>query len=101
MHGYRLVTRPSSEYSIVPDTQNHYQLLPGIYSRAEQYVTGTIEQDRLRGGALMFGIESLGPTAQSLALVGIVLVEAIVLYLGYGGLTRVVGPHVRRYVEGR
>ncbi|SEO23885.1 hypothetical protein SAMN04487948_101270 [Halogranum amylolyticum] len=42
----------------------------------------------------MFGIETLSGTAQAAALVGLVLVEAIVLYVGYGGLVRLVGPTV-------
>lgn len=44
----------------------------------------------------MFGLEALGPTAQAAALVGSVLVEAMVLYVGYGGLTRRAAPHVQR-----
>jgi hypothetical protein len=35
----------------------------------------------------MFGIETLSGNAYSVALVGLVLVEAIVLYVGYGALT--------------
>lgn len=42
----------------------------------------------------MFGIETLPSTAQAAVLVGTVLVEALTLYVGYGGLTRVLGPTV-------
>lgn len=49
----------------------------------------------------MFGIETLGPTAQAVAIVGGVLVEAMVLYVAYGGLMRAVEPHVRRALGGR
>jgi hypothetical protein len=42
----------------------------------------------------MFGIETLSGTMQAVALVGLVLVEAITLYVGYGGLVRVLGPTV-------
>jgi hypothetical protein len=49
----------------------------------------------------MFGIESLSGTAHAVAVVGLVLVEAMVLYVGYGALTRVAGPHLERVVTGR
>lgn len=48
----------------------------------------------------MFGIENLSGTAQAVALVGTVLVEAMVLYVGYGALTRVLGPSVERLISG-
>ena len=48
----------------------------------------------------MFGIETLNGPAYSAAIVGLVLVEAMVLYVGYGGLTRAVGSHVTRAVAG-
>lgn len=35
---------------------------------------------------------NLPPLAQAAALVGVVLLEAIVLYLGYGAIERAVGP---------
>jgi hypothetical protein len=49
----------------------------------------------------MFGIETLSGTAQAVALVGIVFVEAILLYVGYGALTRVLGPAVERFLVGK
>lgn len=49
----------------------------------------------------MFGIETLSGNAQAAALVGIVLFEAIVLYIGYGGLERILGPSFKRVLEGR
>ncbi|MFT4891866.1 MAG: hypothetical protein ACI9YT_002801 [Halobacteriales archaeon] len=48
----------------------------------------------------MFGIESLSGPAYAGALVGIVLVEALLLYVGYGGLMRAVGPSVKRAIRG-
>ena len=48
----------------------------------------------------MFGIETLTGNAQAVALVGLVLVEAAVLYLGYGALERVAGPYLVDLVRG-
>lgn len=48
----------------------------------------------------MFGIETLGGTERAVALVGIVLAEAILLYVGYGTLERLVGPVVTRILRG-
>lgn len=42
----------------------------------------------------MFGIETLDGSAQAAALIGAVLVEAIVLYVGYGTIVSLVGPSV-------
>jgi hypothetical protein len=44
----------------------------------------------------MFGIETLSGNAHAVALVGLVLLEAILLYVGYGALEEV----GRRYVVG-
>ena len=49
----------------------------------------------------MFGIETLSGNTQAAALVGIVLFEAIVLYIGYGGLEQILGPSFKRVLEGR
>jgi hypothetical protein len=49
----------------------------------------------------MFGIETLSGNVQAVVLVGIVLVEAFVLYVGYGGLETLLGPTVKRVLEGR
>ena len=49
----------------------------------------------------MFGIESLGGNEQAAVLVGIILVEALALYVGFGGLEILVGASVRRVLEGR
>ena len=40
----------------------------------------------------MCGIETLTRNAQAAALIGVVLVEAIVLHVGYLGLTRLAAP---------
>ena len=48
----------------------------------------------------MFGIETLGGSTQAAALVGIVLVEAMVLYVGYGALESVLGPTVMKFLGG-
>lgn len=39
----------------------------------------------------MFGLEALTGSTRAFATVGLVLTEAIVLYLGYGALSRTVG----------
>jgi len=49
----------------------------------------------------MFGIETLGANAQAAALVGIVLAEAVVLYVVYGWLESTVGPSVTQVLQGR
>ncbi|WP_191967054.1 MULTISPECIES: hypothetical protein [Haloferax] len=48
----------------------------------------------------MFGIETLGGTSQAAALVGLVFVEAMVLYVGYGVLESVLGPAVMKLLGG-
>lgn len=42
----------------------------------------------------MFGIETLSGQAQAAAEIALVFAEAIALYVGYGALTRGVGPTV-------
>ena len=42
----------------------------------------------------MFGIESLSGSAQAVATVGLVLAEAIALYVVYGALSSTVGSTV-------
>jgi len=49
----------------------------------------------------MFGIDSLTGPAYSAAIVGLVLGEAMVLYVGYGGLTRAVGTRITDAIGGR
>jgi len=48
----------------------------------------------------MFGIESLSGNAQAVALVGVVLLEAMILYVGYGGLEQVLGDYVVDLLRG-
>jgi hypothetical protein len=48
----------------------------------------------------MFGIETLSGSSYAMAIVGIVLVEAMVLYVGYGTLTRLAGPGIIARVRG-
>ncbi|MFD1648054.1 DUF7512 family protein [Haloarchaeobius litoreus] len=48
----------------------------------------------------MLGIESLSGNALAAALVGIVLFEALALYVGYGALESLVGGAVRRVLTG-
>jgi hypothetical protein len=47
----------------------------------------------------MLGIESLSGNAQAAALIGLVLLEAIALHVGYSGLTRITAPWFRRLIE--
>jgi hypothetical protein len=49
----------------------------------------------------LFGIESLSGNAQAAVLVGIVLFEAIVLYVGYGGLELLFGSGLKRVLKGQ
>ncbi|MFB6106203.1 MAG: hypothetical protein ABEJ70_04445 [Halobacteriaceae archaeon] len=44
----------------------------------------------------MFGMETLSGSTYALAFIGLVLAEALVLYVGYGGVTRVAGPRLKR-----
>ena len=65
-------------------------------NRTEKYDSRTIPPGRSGGALTMFGIETLSGNAQAAALIGLVLLEAIVLHVGYTGLTRIAGPRVRR-----
>ena len=49
----------------------------------------------------MFGIETLSGNAQAAVLVGLVLLEAMLLYVGYGWLESHFGPVIKRVLEGR
>lgn len=49
----------------------------------------------------MFGIETSGGNAQAAILVGAVLIEALVLYVGYGWLESRLGPAIKRVLQGR
>ncbi|MFC7203737.1 hypothetical protein ACFQJC_09435 [Haloferax namakaokahaiae] len=46
----------------------------------------------------MFGIETLTGSTQAVALVGLVLVEAMLLYVGYGALTRALSPTIHNLI---
>lgn len=48
----------------------------------------------------MFGLETLTGTAQAAATVGLVLAEAIVLYVSYGAISSVAGAAVLDLVGG-
>jgi hypothetical protein len=48
----------------------------------------------------MFGIESFtGPTGAAV-LIGAVLFEALLLYVGYGALEQLLGPFIARILRG-
>jgi hypothetical protein len=49
----------------------------------------------------MFGLENASGIDGAVVVVGVVLVEAIILYAGYGLLERVFGPAVVDAVKGR
>ncbi|MFB6081454.1 MAG: hypothetical protein ABEJ67_01400 [Halanaeroarchaeum sp.] len=49
----------------------------------------------------MFGIATLSGPARAGALVGVVLGEALVLYVGYGTVFRMVGDEVKTAIEER
>mgnify|MGYP006280118375 CR=1 FL=1 len=48
----------------------------------------------------MFGLESATGVDGALLVIGVVLLEAIVLYVGYGLLERLVGPAIVAAVGG-
>ncbi|WP_171052376.1 hypothetical protein [Haloterrigena sp. H1] len=48
----------------------------------------------------MIGLESLGATGQAITGVGAVLVEAMLLYVGYGALTTALSDPVKRALGG-
>ena len=48
----------------------------------------------------MLGLESLGGWTHTAAIIGIVLLEAIVLYVGYGALESLLGPTIIDVVRG-
>jgi len=47
----------------------------------------------------MLGLEALGATGEALSSVGIVLVEAIMLYVVYGALTATISDPLRRTLQ--
>lgn len=49
----------------------------------------------------MFGIETLTGSAHAAAIVGLVLFEAIVLYVGYGAIERLLGARLSSVLRGR
>ncbi|MFC5369183.1 DUF7512 family protein [Salinirubrum litoreum] len=48
----------------------------------------------------MFGIETLGGNTQAAVLIGLVLLEAIVLYVGYGLLESALAKRVTDLIRG-
>ena len=48
----------------------------------------------------MFGIESASGPAGAALVIGVVLVEALVLYVGYGVLESAVEPLVEKFLAG-
>ena len=48
----------------------------------------------------MFGIETTAAPVGAALLIGVVLVEAIVLYVGYGALERLLGPAITDALRG-
>ena len=48
----------------------------------------------------MFGLETASGPVGAALLIGIVLVEAVVLYIGYGALERVLGPAITDVLRG-
>ncbi|XVH31245.1 DUF7512 family protein [Haloferacaceae archaeon DSL9] len=54
----------------------------------------------MMGAPEMFGFDALAGSAHAAATVGIVLAEALTLYVGYGALARVAGPSARQLLRG-
>ncbi|MEF8779713.1 MAG: hypothetical protein V5A46_03415 [Haloferacaceae archaeon] len=48
----------------------------------------------------MLGTESLGGLTQAVLVIGLVLVEAIVLYVGYGALESIFGSAITDAIRG-
>jgi hypothetical protein len=48
----------------------------------------------------MFGVETLDGPVGAAVLIGIVLAEALLLYVGYGALEKVLGKRLGRYLRG-
>jgi len=48
----------------------------------------------------MFGIETLGGNLQAAVLIGLVLAEAVLLYVGYGALESVLARRVTELIRG-
>lgn len=48
----------------------------------------------------MFGIETLTGSAYAVAIVGLVLLESVALYVGYGTLTSLAGPLILAEIRG-
>lgn len=48
----------------------------------------------------MFGIETLGGNAQAAVLIGLVLGEAVLLYVGYGALESALARRVTELIRG-
>lgn len=48
----------------------------------------------------MYGIESLDATVQAGVLIGIVLAEAFILYVGYGAIESLLGRRITAMLEG-
>ena len=47
----------------------------------------------------MMGFESFPATVQAILLVGVILVEAVVLYVGYGAIESVTAPKIRQAIR--
>jgi hypothetical protein len=48
----------------------------------------------------VFGLETASGPVGAALLIGVVLVEAVVLYVGYGALERVLGPTITDAIRG-
>jgi len=48
----------------------------------------------------MFGIETASGPEGAALIIGLVLVEALILYVGYGALERLLGPTLTRILRG-
>lgn len=47
----------------------------------------------------MIGFESLPSAAEAILLIGIVLLEAMILYVGYGALEQVLGQRILKRIK--
>lgn len=65
--------------------------------RVDQYAPDTADTEQESGR--MISVGTLPSVVQALVVVGVVLVEAVALYAGYGVLERVIAPRLLNGIE--
>lgn len=83
--------------NIVPFFQNRYYVRPVTLIRREYHDIHTTALETRRSP--MIGFESLPSAAEAILLIGIVLLEAMILYVGYGALEQVLGQRILKRIK--